>query len=78
MKILVALAFVAILGSLAAALVYMMRSPPTDTNREPLPKKGGMATALALRVGFSILLFLLVLLSWKMGWIKPTGIPMGA
>ena len=78
MKILVALAFVAILGSLAAALVYMMRSPPTDTNGEALPKKGGMATALALRVGFSILLFLLVLLSWKMGWIKPTGIPMGA
>lgn len=78
MKILVALAFVAILGSLAAALVYMMRSPPTGDSGEPLPKKGGMATALALRVGFSILLFLLVLLSWKMGWIKPTGIPMGA
>jgi uncharacterized membrane protein YidH (DUF202 family) len=78
MKILVALAFVAILGSLAAALAYMMRSPKSSDSGEPLPKKGSMATALALRVGFSILLFLLVLLSWKMGWIKPTGIPVGA
>jgi hypothetical protein len=78
MKILVALAFVAILGSLAAALVYMMRSPKTDDSAEQPPKKGSMATALALRVGFSILLFLTVLLSWKMGWIQPTGIPAGA
>lgn len=78
MKILVALAFVAILGSLATALVYMMRSPKTDDSGKLPPKKGSMATALAFRVGFSILLFLLVLLSWKMGWIQPTGIPMGA
>jgi len=78
MKFLVALAFVAILGSLAAALVYMMRSPKTSDQGEPPPPKGSMATALAFRVGFSIVLFLLVLLSWKMGWIKPTGIPMGA
>lgn len=78
MKILVALAFVAILGSLATALVYMMRSPKTDDSGKLPPQKGSMATALAFRVGFSILLFLLVLLSWKMGWIQPTGIPMGA
>ena len=37
-----------------------------------------MATALALRVGLSILLFLCILLAWKMGWINPTGIPAGA
>jgi len=77
MKILVALAFAAILGSLAFALVYMMRAPKTDDSEQPAPK-GRMATALAFRVGFSILLFLLVLLSWKMGWIQPTGIPAGA
>ena len=79
MKILVALAFVAILGSLAFALVYMMRgSAPDDKDPSRPPPKGRMATALAFRVGFSILLFLLILLSWKMGWIQPTGIPAGA
>ena len=79
MKILVALAFIAILASLAFALVYMMRKPGTDEEgrSQPAPK-GRMATALAFRVGFSILLFLCVLLSWKMGWIQPTGIPAGA
>ena len=77
MKILVALAFAAILGSLAFALVYMMRAPKTDDSEQAAPK-GRMATALAFRVGFSILLFLFVLLSWKMGWIQPTGIPAGA
>lgn len=78
MKIIVALAFVAILGSLASALVYMMRgAKPTDP-AEPAAPKGRMATALALRVGLSILLFLCILLAWKMGWINPTGIPAGA
>ena len=78
MKILVALAFAAILGSLAFALVYMMRgSGPDKSANQPAPK-GRMATALAFRVGFSILLFICVLLSWKMGWIQPTGIPAGA
>lgn len=77
MKILVAIAFVAILLSLGSALFYMMRgnTPPTEGKT---PKKGNMATALAFRVGFSIVLFICVLLSWKMGWIQPTGIPPGA
>lgn len=70
---LVLLAFVAILGSLGAALVFMMRGSPDDKQ-----KGDRMARALALRVGFSILLFLCILLAWKMGWIQPTGIPAGA
>jgi hypothetical protein len=37
-----------------------------------------MATALAFRIGLSVVLFACVLLSWKMGWIHPTGIPPGA
>ena len=77
MKILVALAFAAILASLAFALVYMMRGPKADPTTDQPPSKGRMATALAFRVGLSILLFLFVLLSWKMGWIQPTGIPAG-
>jgi formate hydrogenlyase subunit 3/multisubunit Na+/H+ antiporter MnhD subunit len=77
MKILVAIAFLAILVSLGSALMYMMRgsAPPAQGQS---PKKGNMATALAFRVGLSIVLFICVLLAWKMGWIQPTGIPPGA
>ncbi len=78
MKIMVALAFIAILTSLAFALIYMMRAPKGDAPADQPAPKGRMATALAFRVGFSILLFLCVLLAWKMGWIQPTGIPSGA
>lgn len=35
-----------------------------------------MARALAFRVGFSILLFVIVLVSYRMGWIHPTGLPL--
>jgi protein-S-isoprenylcysteine O-methyltransferase Ste14 len=77
MKILVVIAFIGIVLSLGSALVYMMRgsAPPVEGQA---PKKGSMATALAFRVGFSIVLFICVLISWKMGWIQPTGIPPGA
>jgi hypothetical protein len=78
MKILVAIAFIAILLSLASALIYMMRgTPPSNGSEGPNPRKGNMATALAFRVGFSIVLFICVLVAWKMGWIQPTGIPPG-
>ena len=77
MKILVALAFLAILASLVSALLYMMRSGTPRQEGQPA-RKGSMATALALRVGLSIVLFIYVLISWKMGWIQPTGIPAGA
>lgn len=65
MKILVALAFVAILGSLASALFFLMRDKG---------KSNRTVHALALRVGLSITLFLLVLGAHYMGWIEPTGI----
>jgi hypothetical protein len=78
MKYLVILAFVAIIGSLAAALVFMMRGGGAASGDEAAaPRKNHMARALAFRVGFSILLFLVVLLSWRMGWIQPTGLPVG-
>ena len=77
MKILVVIAFIGIVLSLGSALIYMMRgsAPPEEGQ---VPQKGNMATALAFRVGFSIVLFICVLVSWKMGWIQPTGIPPGA
>jgi len=72
MKWIVALAFVGIIGSLGAALFFMMRD-----GRNGEAKTNNMVRALALRVGFSIVLFLCVLLAWKMGYIQPSGIPAG-
>ena len=73
MKYVVLLAFILIVGSLAAALFFMMKNTADS-------KKGGkkMALALTLRIGFSILLFLMILISWKLGYLHPTGIPAGA
>jgi hypothetical protein len=73
MKYLVLLAFAAILGSLGSALWFMMRD-----GRDGRPKSSNMARALAFRVGFSILLFVCILVAWKLGYIHPTGIPAGA
>lgn len=72
MKYLVLAAFVAIVGSLGVALFFMMRD-----GRDGRPKTSHMARALALRVGISILLFICILLAWKLGYIQPTGIPVG-
>lgn len=74
MKYLVILAFVAIIGSLAAALVFMMRGGIQGEGETP--RKRQMARALAFRVGFSVLLFVVVLVSYFMGWIQPTGLPL--
>jgi len=72
MKILIGLAFVAILGALALAGLFMLRD-----GADGKPRSGKMMRALALRVGLSVLLFAAILLSYAMGWIQPTGIPMG-
>jgi cytochrome b561 len=71
MKYLVLLAFLAILGSLASALYFMMKD-----GQDGKPKTSNMARALAFRVGFSILLFVCILIAWKLGYIRPTGIPL--
>lgn len=72
MKYLVALAFLAILASLASALFFMMRDGAGGK-----VKTSNMARALAFRVGFSVLLFVCILIAWKLGYIQPTGIPVG-
>lgn len=78
MKYLVIAAFIAIIGSLGVALVYMMRGGQSDESgaEDSPPRKNHMARALAFRVGFSILLFVVVLISYLMGWIQPTGLPL--
>ncbi len=65
MKILVAIAFIMIIGSLGSALFFLMRDKG---------KSNRTVHALALRVGLSITLFLLLLAAHYMGWIQPTGI----
>jgi hypothetical protein len=72
MKYVVAIAFVGILAALALAGVFMMRD-----GRNGEPKSGNMMRALALRVLLSVLLFGFILLSYWLGWIHPTGIPLG-
>ncbi|TDK66633.1 twin transmembrane helix small protein [Sapientia aquatica] len=65
MKIFVAIAFILIIASLASALVYLMK----DKGRSMRTVK-----ALALRVGFSVSLFILILIANHYGYIQPTGI----
>ncbi len=72
MGIIIIVAFVAILASLGAALYFMM-----NDGRDGKRKSSRMAWALALRVGLSVLLFACVLLAWKLGYLKPTGLPVG-
>ncbi|NQW94321.1 MAG: twin transmembrane helix small protein [Polaromonas sp.] len=72
MTYLVAIAFLAIIASLAAALFFMMKDG-TDGKA----KTSNMARALAFRIGFSVLLFVCILIAWKMGYIQPTGLPVG-
>ncbi|HUH59572.1 MAG TPA: twin transmembrane helix small protein [Candidimonas sp.] len=65
MRIVVILAFLAIIASLASAFLYLMRDKG-GTNRT--------VNALTVRIGLSIVLFLFVLFAHYMGWIQSTGI----
>jgi len=63
--IIISLFFISIVYSLGSALYYMMKD------------QGGskrMVKALTLRIGVSILLFVFIIISFWMGWIKPTGV----
>lgn len=71
MKYFVIAAFIAIVASLGSALWFMMRD-----GQDGKPKTSNMARALAFRVGFSILLFVVILLAWKFGYIQPSGVPL--
>ncbi|MDP1534759.1 MAG: DUF2909 domain-containing protein [Rubrivivax sp.] len=72
MKIVIVLMLVAVLGALASAGFFMLRKGRPGDQRDRR-----MAWALALRVALSVALFLFILLSWTMGWMRPTGIPIG-
>lgn len=71
MKIVIAFALLAIVMALALAGRAMLQD-----GRDGQPKTNRMVKALALRVALSIALFLFILLSYKLGWIHPTGVPL--
>lgn len=75
MKILIVIALIAIVASLGAALLYMLRGSPSEEG-EPSGKR--MAWALTVRIGVSVLVFVCILIAWKLGYIQPHGIPLGA
>jgi hypothetical protein len=65
-KWIILIAFILIIGSLASAMVFLIRDRGRTRNT---------ARALGFRVGFSIALFLFILFANRMGWIESTGVP---
>lgn len=78
MKVLIVLALLAIVVALGSAGLFMLRGGrANDTaGNEETGRDKRMARALALRVGISIALFLLILLAYALGWIQPSGVPL--
>ena len=73
MKALIVVVLLAIVVVLGGAGVAMLRRPRDDGQA----RDKRMARALAVRVGLSVALFLFVLVSYELGWIHPTGLPIG-
>jgi O-antigen/teichoic acid export membrane protein len=72
MKIVIVVFLVLVLAALGGAGFFMLRRKPDEGKTDKR-----MARALAVRVGLSVTLFLLILLAYALGWIHPTGIPVG-
>jgi Protein of unknown function (DUF2909) len=72
MKLVIVVFLVGVLSALAGAGYFMLRRPGEGNDKQD-PRS--MAWALALRVALSVCIFVMVLLAWWAGWIKPTGLP---
>ncbi len=83
MKFVIVFALIAVLGALGSAGLFMLRRPRDGAAEggapasSPRPPDKRMAWALALRVGVSVALFVLILVAWHFGWIVPKGLPTG-
>ncbi|HMM51355.1 MAG: twin transmembrane helix small protein [Burkholderiales bacterium] len=66
MKWIIVVGFALIIGSLASAMIFLIRDRGRTRNT---------VRALGFRVGFSIALFLFILFAHWMGWIQSTGVP---
>jgi hypothetical protein len=64
-RLIIIIALVAIIGSLGSAL-YQLSRGTGDSQK--------MLRALTWRIGLSVGLFLLLLLAWRMGLIRPHGL----
>ena len=64
-RLLILAGLLAIVLSLGSALVHLVRHKGESSAK--------MARALTMRVGLSILLFVLLLIAWRFGWIQPHG-----
>ena len=62
-KWLVLLIFFAVVLSLVSAMVQLVHDYKGETRR--------MVRALTVRIGLSILLFIVLWMTWKLGWIEP-------
>ncbi|CAM5785440.1 twin transmembrane helix small protein [Castellaniella caeni] len=67
MKVLIVILFLAIVASLASALLFLLQDQGRSSRT---------AWALTWRVGLSIALFLFLLLAHWLGWINPGGVPL--
>jgi len=69
------IAFALILLCIVLALAMAGRAMLGDDGRDPAQSKSRrMFRSLALRVALSVGLFLFILVSYHLGWIRPTGI----
>jgi hypothetical protein len=72
MNLFVGVTFAAILAALIAAGVFMVRG-----GRDGSSRGGNMMRALTIRIALSVLLFVCIMAAWRLGWIHPTGLPLG-
>ena len=63
-RLLILACLLAIVLSLGSALVHLVRGKGESQK---------MARALTIRIGLSVLLFVLLLIAWSLGWIQPKG-----
>ncbi len=66
-KWLVLLIFFGIILSLVSAMLHLVHDYKGESRR--------MVRALSVRIGLSILLFILLWVGWKMGWVEPHAAP---
>ena len=64
-RFLILAGLLAIVLSLGSALVHLVRHKGDSSEKK--------ARALTIRIGLSILLFVLLLVAWQLGWIHPHG-----
>lgn len=70
MKIIVIVAFLAIIVSLGSALFHLVKRPDGDQSQKT-------AQALTFRIGLSLLLFILLFIAYATGLLQPHGIGAG-